>query len=85
VTIYTGSVAHSFADRAIPVLLLLSRRAAPPHVHVERDECVAKFWLDPAGFESSRGFTRAELRRIENIIEESESLLVAVRDEYFGD
>ena len=24
-----------------------SDRAEPPHVHVERDENLAKFWLDP--------------------------------------
>ena len=59
-------------------------RAEPPHIHVERDECAAKFWLDPVIFESSRGFARAELRRIEAIIEESESLLVVVWHEYFG-
>ncbi len=59
-------------------------RTEPPHIHVERDECVAKFWLDPVRFESSRGFARAELRRIEAIIEESESLLVSVWHEYFG-
>ena len=37
--------------------------------------CSVKFWLDPARLESSREFARAELRRrIEAIIEESESL-----------
>ena len=40
-------------------------RTEPPHIHVERDECLAKFWLDPVRLESSRGFARAELRRIE--------------------
>jgi hypothetical protein len=59
-------------------------RPEPPHIHVERDECVAKFWLDPVRLESSRGFARAELRRIEDIIEESESLLVRVWHEHFG-
>src|SRR3954447_25337166 len=29
-----------------------------PHVHVERDDCEAKFWLDPVRLERSRGFAR---------------------------
>jgi hypothetical protein len=38
---------------------------------VEREESVAKFWIDPVRLEWSRGFTRADLRRIEGIIEKN--------------
>jgi hypothetical protein len=55
----------------------------PRHVHVERGESLAKFWLAPVRFESSRGFSRSELRRIEAIIEENESHLVRAWNEYF--
>jgi len=34
----------------------------PPHIHVERDGSVAKFWLDPVRLVASGGFNRAELR-----------------------
>jgi hypothetical protein len=56
----------------------------PRHVHVEREDSAAKFWLGPVRFESSRGFSRAELRRIEDIIEENEPYLVRTWNEYFG-
>jgi hypothetical protein len=36
----------------------------PPHVHVERDDCEAKFWLDPVRLQRSFGFSASELRRI---------------------
>jgi hypothetical protein len=59
-------------------------RAEPPHIHVERDECGAKFCLDPVRFESSRGFHARNLGKLRLIIEESESLLVVAWHEYFG-
>jgi hypothetical protein len=34
-------------------------REEPPHVHVARDDCYAKFWLDPARLDQSTGFGRA--------------------------
>ena len=39
-------------------------RDEPPHVHVERDDCEAKFWLDPIRLERSGGFSLKELGRI---------------------
>ena len=32
--------------------------AEPPHIHVERDDSEAKFWLDPVRLERSRGFRK---------------------------
>ena len=39
----------------------------PPHVHVDRDECSAKFWLEPVALARNLGFGAAELLRIERI------------------
>jgi hypothetical protein len=56
-------------------------RDEPEHVHVERDDSVAKFWLDPIRLERSGGFGRSEMRRIQQIVEEHQSaLLEAWRD-----
>ena len=41
----------------------------PAHVHVRRDDKVAKFWLDPVRLERSGGFSRAEILEIRRIIE----------------
>ena len=56
----------------------------PPHIHVEREESEAKFWLDPVRFESSRGFRRPEIRQIENLVEDNVRLLLEAWHEYFG-
>ncbi|MBX7236248.1 MAG: DUF4160 domain-containing protein [Caldilineales bacterium] len=40
----------------------------PPHVHVDREELSAKFWLNPVALARNLGFSGNELRRIERII-----------------
>ena len=40
----------------------------PPHVHVEKTECMAKYWLVPVLLESSRGCRPPDLTRIEAIV-----------------
>ena len=56
----------------------------PPHVHVERDDCEAKFWLVPVRLARSRGFTRKELRQIRALIETYREALLERWHEYFG-
>jgi len=41
----------------------------PPHVHVDRDDCSAKFWLEPVGLVRNLGFAVAELRRLRKTVE----------------
>ena len=60
-------------------------RGEPVHVHVERDDNVAKFWLDPVRLQTSGGFSAAELRRIQRIIEENRNTLIEAWNEYFGE
>jgi hypothetical protein len=56
----------------------------PPHVHVERDQDTAKFWLSPVRLQKSGGFRRHELNRIQGIIEEHREVLLRSWDEYFN-
>jgi hypothetical protein len=35
----------------------------PAHVHVRRENMVAKFWLDPVVLERAGGFSRVEFKR----------------------
>jgi hypothetical protein len=56
----------------------------PRHVHVEREDCVAKFWLDPLMLEHSRGFPPRELTRILTMVAKHKEELVHAWDEYFG-
>ena len=62
----------------------LGDRGEPPHVHVERDDMVAKFWLDPVRLQHAGGLRRHEIRRIERIIEEHQTLLMEAWNERFN-
>lgn len=55
----------------------------PPHVHVARDDAVAKYWLDPVQYDYSVGFRPSELRKIESIIAEQREALLKAWHEYF--
>ena len=47
-------------------------RDEPQHVHVERDNYLAKFWLNPVSLQTSGGFSETEIRRIERLVEQTE-------------
>ena len=49
------------------LLFYAGDRDEPAHVHVERDDCVAKFWLDPVRLQRSGGFRRVEIQRIQRL------------------
>jgi len=61
-----------------------SDRDEPHHIHVEREDKVAKYWLDPIRLQSSGGFSRLELRRIRVTITENHINLMEAWNEYFG-
>ena len=40
----------------------------PPHVHVDRDDQSAKFWLIPVALAGNLGFSPVELRKIQRML-----------------
>ena len=59
-------------------------RDEPQHIHVERDDRIAKFWLDPIRLQSSGGFSRIEIARIEKLVNNHRIELMEAWNEYFG-
>ena len=59
-------------------------RSEPPHVHVRRDNMVAKCWLKPLALERAGGFSRVELNAIARIVEEHREQFVRSWYEFFG-
>ena len=55
----------------------------PPHVHVERDDSEAKFWLDPVRLERSHGFSRKEINRVRGLVEQHRQPLLEGWNEFF--
>ena len=59
-------------------------RGEPRHVHVERDNHVAKFWLDPVTLERSGGLRRVDIRRMRRLVEDNRTILVEAWDDSFN-
>ncbi|MCF8040210.1 MAG: DUF4160 domain-containing protein [Desulfohalobiaceae bacterium] len=59
-------------------------RGEPYHIHVERENKIAKFWLDPLRLQKSGGFNRKEIKQIHSLIEARKSELLEAWDDYFG-
>jgi hypothetical protein len=62
-----------------------SDRNEPPHIHVEREDKIVKFWLDPIRLQRSRGLSRREVRRIQRIVEDNHVRLMEAWNAYFSD
>ncbi|WP_076798205.1 DUF4160 domain-containing protein [Chloroflexus islandicus] len=56
----------------------------PPHIHIQRERLVAKFWLDPVQLEKSGGFKAQELNRIGKLVQQHQTYLLERWHEYFG-
>ncbi|MEM1427694.1 MAG: DUF4160 domain-containing protein [Cyanobacteria bacterium P01_H01_bin.130] len=53
-----------------------NEKGEPPHIHVQRDRFLAKFWLDPVAIASSKRFKSHELKTIQGIVEEQRDSLM---------
>jgi len=56
----------------------------PPHVHVRRENKVAKFWLDPVALQKTGRFSRTELNRIARLVSEHREYLLERWHEFLG-
>jgi hypothetical protein len=56
----------------------------PPHVHVDRDDRTAKFWLSPVGLATNLGFPAVELMRIERMVQSDRQTFLRSWHDHFG-
>ena len=61
-----------------------SDRLEPPHVHVLRDNNVAKVWLNPINLQYNRGYRLAEMNAILRLTYENQSALLEAWYEHFS-
>lgn len=60
-------------------------RGEPPHIHVRRENMVAKFWLDPVALERTGGFSRTELSKMATHVLEHRETFLEKWNEFFSD
>jgi hypothetical protein len=56
----------------------------PPHVHIDRDDQSAKFWLDPVELGRNLGFGATELRAIERLVAQHQAELLESWHDFHG-
>ncbi|MGQ0629270.1 MAG: DUF4160 domain-containing protein [Phycisphaerales bacterium] len=56
----------------------------PPHIHVDRDDQSAKFWLQPVALARNLGFNAPELRTIERLVTQHQAHLLEAWNDFFG-
>jgi hypothetical protein len=56
----------------------------PPHVHIDRDNLSAKFWLEPSSLSRNFGFAPKELRKLLSLVEEHRTEFLEAWNEYFS-
>jgi hypothetical protein len=55
----------------------------PPHVHIDRDDSSAKFWLQPVSLARNRGFSARELRQLQGLVEQHQVELMEAWNDFF--
>jgi Domain of unknown function (DUF4160) len=56
----------------------------PRHIHVDRDDFSAKFWLDPVQLAANFGFRAHELREIQSLVVSHRAQFLEAWNEFFG-
>jgi hypothetical protein len=53
------------------------------HIHVQRDDCEAKFWLKPARLHANLGFNRTELAKLKKLVAQNQDEFDQKWHDYF--
>ena len=56
----------------------------PRHVHIEREDKIAKVWLEPIRLCYSGGFNRSEISKILKIVKDKQLIMMEAWNEYFN-
>jgi hypothetical protein len=55
-----------------------------PHIHVQREDMIAKIWLEPPRMASAGRFSKVEMREIERIVRKEQERLLRACHEFFN-
>jgi hypothetical protein len=56
----------------------------PAHIHIDRDNLSAKFWLSTVSLAKNIGFNAKELRKIQSLVKVNQQKFLEAWYEYFG-
>ena len=79
-----GSMPTVLREGPYSCIFFSSDRGEPPHIHVQRERSVAKFWLEPVALVTNRGLQAHEIRRITRLVVQHQAILLEARHDYFS-
>lgn len=56
----------------------------PPHIHIDRDDLSAKFWLEPVALARNFGFSARELGRLQDLVNQHQMKFLEAWHDRFG-
>lgn len=56
----------------------------PPHIHIDREGCSAKFWIKNISLAKNLGFRQKELNILHKLVAKHQKKLLGKWHEYFG-
>ncbi len=61
-----------------------NERNEPAHIHVTKQNGIAKFWLRSVSLASSKGFDPPTLTKLHRIVRENQTFFLEAWNEYFS-
>ena len=61
-----------------------NEKGEPAHIHIQRDNSLAKFWLKPIALASSTRFSPTELRKLQQLVAENKDGFLEAWNECFS-
>ena len=61
-----------------------NEKGEPPHIHVQRERFLAKFWLIPVALAGSKRFASHELRTLQKHVEENRERILEAWNEHIS-
>jgi hypothetical protein len=66
------------------VFFFSNERLEPPHVHIQREKSLAKYWREAISLVSATGFSARELRKLEQLATENQPGWLEAWHEFFS-
>lgn len=70
--------------RAYRFFFYSNENGEPPHIHIQRERSLAKFWLSPVSLASSTRFSPKEIRNMKKLVDKNKPELLEAWNEYFA-
>lgn len=61
-----------------------NEQGEPRHIHVQQQNMLANFWLQPVALASSSGFSAQDLRKLGELVTTHQTTFTEAWNEFFG-